>query len=126
MKIITNFLNKRKEKRKAKKIAMAQKFIINDNKFLMGRVEYHRELAKDHKTTQGGGFWHIDRHKKILYLCGESSDFGRSDKQVIIDALKKGFKALSLHGFKVMYSPSLKMEDAVNNGEVIIEKLNSL
>lgn len=82
---------------------MAKKFIINNGNFVLGHVEYHKELAKDHSTTKGGGYWNIDLDNKILYLDDESADFGPAKKEDIVEAFKTGLFSPSLAGFKVMH-----------------------
>lgn len=55
---------------------MAKKFVINNNRLVIGNVECHFELSKDNSTTIGGGYWHIDEDKKRLYLYSSSTDYG--------------------------------------------------
>ncbi len=55
---------------------MPQKFIINDGKLLLGDVQYHTSLARDHSKTKGGGWWHIVAATKTLLLYGSSTEFG--------------------------------------------------
>jgi hypothetical protein len=52
------------------------KFIINNGNLTMGHVEFHRELSRDHSTTKGGGWFHLDKENKKLYLYDQSVDFG--------------------------------------------------
>ena len=40
---------------------MAQKFIINNNLLVIGNVGYHFQLAQQHGTTRGGGYWDVDK-----------------------------------------------------------------
>ena len=55
---------------------MAQKFVINDNRLILGQVDFHKELCKDNTKTVGGGYWHLDSERGILYLYGISVDYG--------------------------------------------------
>ena len=69
---------------------MAQKWIINNGKILISAsVEYHKELAKDHSLTIGGGLWLTDCLG--LYLYGVSGDFGTVTKEQLQAAIDKDF-----------------------------------
>lgn len=55
---------------------MTKKFVINDNRLVIGNVGYHFELCNDNSTTIGGGYWFKDEENKRLYLYGTSTDYG--------------------------------------------------
>lgn len=40
---------------------MAKKFIINNNLLVIGNVGYHFQLAQQHSTTMGVGYWHVEK-----------------------------------------------------------------
>lgn len=85
---------------------MAQKWIINEGRFKMANVAYHKDIARDHSTTKGGGFWNRDDENKTLYLWGVSSDFGYSDPEVVKEAIENDLRLqLHLGEYKVMKSP---------------------
>jgi hypothetical protein len=89
---------------------MAKKFIITAEKFIMGNVDFHKDLVSRMRTdtfpTLGGGRWDADKDKKILYLWGESHDFGFARPEQIKTAMEseETFMSQSLHGFQVKYS----------------------
>lgn len=59
---------------------MFNKFIIYDNKLLLGKVNRHKELLpKDFKyeLIYGGGQFELNREEKTITLFGKSYDFGR-------------------------------------------------
>lgn len=105
---------------------MARKFIISMDRFLMGNVELHMDLmprkkesdpvsglslnvsGKDtHFQVLGGGRWHTDKEKKILYLWGESIDFGYAEPLAIKRAIEspETFVSPTMEGWIVMHSP---------------------
>lgn len=51
------------------------KFIIEDNNLILGRVEYHKELVTDETLVCGGGWFTIKND--IIRLYGDSFDFGQ-------------------------------------------------
>jgi len=55
---------------------MARKWIINDNEIIMGNVEFHRDLKRDHSTTIGGGYYYYDDETETMLFYSSSSDFG--------------------------------------------------
>lgn len=67
---------------------MAQKYIIIDNEIIMGNVEFHIELVGKNRTSKpvGGGRFSWDRERSVVYLYGESFDFGRVTKKQFDDA----------------------------------------
>lgn len=82
---------------------MAKKFIINNGTFIMSAcVEFHRELAKDHTTTKGGGWWEIVGN--TLYLYGKSFDFGQAKIEDIISAFKEGWVSARMEKFEIWHS----------------------
>jgi len=96
---------------------MAQKWIINNDQILISAsVDYHRELAKDHSLTIGGGFWLVDYF--CLYLYGVSGDFGTVTKeqlQVAIDKdfiFQERFDGYSVY-FSTHYDPTIAKMKAV-------------
>jgi len=55
---------------------MHKKFIINEGRLKLDVVDQHVDIASDHSTTNGGGWWHIDEKNRIIWLYGRSMRFG--------------------------------------------------
>jgi hypothetical protein len=61
---------------------MADKFIIQGDKLILGKVMFHNQLKNKFESkgiVHGGGAWHVHEFKdgkKMLILYGESTDFG--------------------------------------------------
>jgi hypothetical protein len=95
---------------------MAKKFIINDGRIIIGDVEFHAELLRDHSKTIGGGHWFYDHLSDTMYLYGFSTEFGGVTPDQIQDAW-----SYSLEGRKVVYSMAIKLEDALKSTQIIHE-----
>lgn len=105
---------------------MARKFIISEDRFIMGNVTLHMDLIP-HKRTQdrmsgfqinsnprdhsfrvlGGGRWDTDKENKILYLWGASVDYGYAEPAQIKRAIEspETFISSSMEGWDVLHSP---------------------
>ncbi len=92
-----------------------KKFIINRGLFLMGQVELHKDLAKDHSETKGGGWWHADNENKKMYLYSNSHEFGAATKENIEAALKLRISE-RLKEYAFFYSPSDSLGVAMREG----------
>ena len=105
---------------------MAKKYLIADTKFLMGEVEFHRDLLekgrqiKDFKIA-GGGWWHIDANKKSVYLYSTSEQFKSASLEEIIAALKNSYISRRLMGFKFYISKSESLSDAMKEADNLCE-----
>lgn len=98
---------------------MYQKFIINQGRLKIGVVDQHRELADDHSTTLGGGWWYKDDHKRTIWLYGRSQLFGNVSPLVLQQVIRN-----TLHdypGYTFYYHRSSSLEIALAEGEKIIE-----
>lgn len=93
---------------------MAKKFIINNNRIILGDVNFHSELLTDNTQTVGGGHWHYDHVKDRIYLFGLSTDFGHVTKQQIQNCY-----SYALEGRTLFYSPSLNLEEALRTAEQV-------
>ena len=86
-----------------------KKFIITkDGELILGDVIYHRDLLPENQySCYGGGAWEIDEDNKVLYLNGESQDFGSPRFEYL--------KHISpmLNGYKILY----KGKEIVNNDD---------
>lgn len=67
---------------------MPQKYIILNDKLVMGDVQFHSQLSADSKAIKGGGFWHIDPETKCVILYGSSIDFGPCKVEDVMNAEK--------------------------------------
>lgn len=65
---------------------MSKKFVLNNNKLVLGEVTYHCELCADNSKTIGGGRWYIEDNKLILY--GSSTEFGPVTEEQVMKAQK--------------------------------------
>lgn len=89
------------------------KFIIQDDELRMGRVDCHFELAgKDDSGVVGGGYWYYDIDNDILYLYGESIDYGR----VNTEQIKKSWKRPSVENSTIFFSESNSLDMAMECG----------
>lgn len=91
------------------------KFIIMDDEFILGKVEFHADLTRKRDGIKGGGWWHLNEDKTELLLYGTSSDFGSVTKEQIIAAFESGLipRIIDRHVEKVFHSymPMLKMAE---------------
>lgn len=94
---------------------MAKKFIINDNTIIFGDVEVHNQLCKDHKKTVGGGYWHLDKENKNVYLYSKSLQFKHAKIGDVIAALHGGMVPPSLQEYTFYYSHSDSLSEALKN-----------
>ncbi|TVQ17981.1 MAG: hypothetical protein EA361_01870 [Bacteroidetes bacterium] len=94
---------------------MFQKFIINDGRLKAGLVDQHRELAEDHSTTQGGGWWYMDVESRTIWLYGKSILFGSVPKNLLQQVIASG-----QHDYPDCtwyFSRSSKLEHAMQKAE---------
>lgn len=83
---------------------MGQKYIINNSTLVMGHVEYHSQLLKDHSKTVGGGYWYVDEENKKVYLYSKSLEFKQARLADVIQALRNGKFPKNLSGYSFYYS----------------------
>lgn len=93
---------------------MACKFVISNGEIFFATVSYHSEILKDNTKTIGGGWWHWDEEKKIIYLYGTSSDFGSVTKEQIAEAWKNSLISPFWEGCTFIYSDRLKLDDVLS------------
>lgn len=62
------------------------KFIMEDGNIIIGRADFHRDLAWDTTKVQGGGWWKREDDTFIFY--GASTDFGTVDLDELNQAVK--------------------------------------
>ena len=100
---------------------MARKFIINNGYLRFANVELHRELARDHSTTKGGGHFHVDIENKKVYLYGKSIDYGKAKREDIAEAVKNGNFTASLDEYAFYYFDTDDMDEAIKNGVILTQ-----
>jgi len=101
---------------------MAKKYLIADAKFLMGDVEFHRDLLERNKGIKefkiaGGGWWHINTNKKSVYLYNTSDQFKSASLDEILAALKNSYISRGLMGFKFYISKAESLSDAIKEAD---------
>ncbi|MFW5663900.1 MAG: hypothetical protein ACOCYD_02570 [bacterium] len=94
---------------------MYPKFIINQGRLIIGMVNQHKELAEDHSTTQGGGWWHLDKESKSIWLYARSLLFGSVPRKVLQDVIAAGNH--DYPGYTFYYSRSANLETAMAQGD---------
>lgn len=94
---------------------MHQKFIVNEGRLKMGVVDQHRELASDHSSTLGGGWWHMDKDSRVIWLYYRSQLFGRVSKKMLKEVIDQGKH--DYPGFSFYYSPATDLASAIATGE---------
>jgi len=87
------------------------KFIINNNEIIVGFVEFHIDLARNHELTIGGGWWYLDRKNNILYLYGDSQEFGK----VTIDDVISAKKPVNMEAYPIAFSNSNLLYNVLKN-----------
>jgi len=95
----------------------ATKFIIINNKFLSGVVEFHKDLIPEGLKNwhiAGGGRYYVDRKNNKFYIYGTSHDFKSAKKEDIINALKKTTLSRGLIGYSFYISGKQWFEDAIS------------
>ena len=96
---------------------MYQKFIINEDRLISGVVDEHRQLADDHSTTEGGGWWHMDLESRKMWLYGRSILFGNVPKKRLQEVIASGRH--NYPGFTWYFSRSSRLEHAMQKSELL-------
>ena len=96
-------------------ICMYPKFIINQGRLIIGMVDQHKELADNHSTTQGGGWWHKDEESKSIWLYARSLLFGSVPRKVLQKVIASGNH--DYPGYTFYYSRSSNVETAMAEGD---------
>ena len=91
------------------------KFIINHGDLVIGNVEFHKDLVKDHSQTKGGGWWHLDRANGIMYLYNKSIDFGQAKREDVIQAVERGLLAPSVSKLRFFHSTKESLHAAMED-----------
>src|SRR6185369_5026144 len=89
---------------------------INDNNLIVGNVDLHEQLWKDHSKTAGGGYWHVVTEEKKVYLYSHSLRFKRAKISHVISALHGAhISPPSLRDHTFYYSSNDSLDDAMRN-----------
>lgn len=90
---------------------MARKFIVTIDRFVMGNVDYHKDLVSRgsgdaSKPVLGGGRWETDNDNNILYLWGSSVDYGWASPEQVKRAIEseETYISHSMEGWQIKYS----------------------
>ncbi len=109
VKVINKLLNRN---------TMYPKFIVNEGKLKTGIVYQHRELANDHSTTVGGGWWYRDDPNSTILLYGRSQVFGPVARNVLLRVIGEGNH--DFPGYTFYYSRSSDLQTALSKKEKLI------
>lgn len=63
------------------------KFIVDTDKIVMAKVNYHRDLVRSKDSVNGGGWWFISAN--TLYLYSSSDEFGQFNMQQVQELVKE-------------------------------------
>lgn len=68
------------------------KFIVQEDRLIIGKVVYHKQLSNDKSKIKGGGYYRYDTENKefILDLTTSSFDFGHASLDDIKKAVSLG------------------------------------
>ena len=101
------------------------KYIVVDNTFILGNVDFHSEmLPKDSPKPLGGGWWSFNEDFSELTLFHLSFDYGHLTRSQIIDVFTNGNLPSNIpNGLdKVYHSSASTIEDAMKDRELILIK----
>lgn len=95
------------------------KWIIEDDCLIIGKCQFHKELAIDHSKVKGGGWYHIDTDNKSITLYGSSDDFGYAHVDDIKRCLQLGNIGTFTHeqrmkDWEVKHTTRWRVEDATD------------
>jgi len=55
---------------------LINKYIMQNNKLILGKVKYHKDLVTDPVGVCGGGMFRLNHLKKEVFLFGSSYKYG--------------------------------------------------
>lgn len=96
---------------------MAHKLVINDDDLILGDVEFHEDLLtgdRKQKTTAGGGRWHRDIERNVIFFWGKSVDFGQATKK----EFDYSFKQPSVEHHEIFFSLKTDFKDVLKEYEI--------
>ena len=91
---------------------MAQKFVINNHRLIIGNVLSHTELVRnliDYETI-GGGMWYRDHSTNIVYFYGRSNTYGAVTEEEFNHSQKPNW----LKNFKIIFSAANDITDHIS------------
>lgn len=91
------------------------KFILTEDAIKLGHVVLHLDLKGKKDKVLGGGYWHIDKERKHLFLYGKSQDFGSLTLEQLVRAKNISFIQPSIENLIWVYSPSDNLEIALKS-----------
>lgn len=98
------------------------KFIIEkDDKglfMIIGRVNYHRQLARQTQEVKGGGMWDFDNEKNLFTLSGKSQDFGYTKLEDIQNCIDNN-RVFKSKNKMINFSKNFKFRFIKEYGEII-------
>lgn len=73
---------------------MFQKFIVEEIEeeglcLILGKCNFHKDLAYDATKVKGGGIWQLDMETKTFTLSGSSFDFGKAKLEDLIFCVRR-------------------------------------
>lgn len=106
---------------------MARKWIVVDNTFIMGNVDFHMDLvpkssiSSKYRSVAGGGFWHREKDgdTTVIWLFGKSEAFGQCSKIDVELALEEGVVPTFLSSCKIMFSTSDDFDKVLTDSVVV-------
>lgn len=102
---------------------MNRKYIIYDGRLIMDHVDNHEDMVQskqlDRSLVQGGGWWHLDRRRSVVYLWASSEDFGQPTKEVVVNAIEKKYLTGFQQLFKYSFSTSESLSEAIEEESLI-------
>lgn len=95
---------------------MAHKYILHDGQLIFGNVEYHYELIgllRQREKVEGGGRFHWDAEKKVVYFYGSSTDFGAVTKERFFEAWENSLISPAWDDCKIIFSAREYLSDVL-------------
>lgn len=66
------------------------KFIIEDDKLIMMKVTFHKDIVVDKDKVNGGGWFRYDAEAKMFILFGDSHDYKKATLENITKCVEAG------------------------------------
>ena len=98
---------------------MAKKWVVENNRFVLGEVELHRNLSINPDEICCGGYWHINVLNSTIYLYGKSYDYGKCTEKIIRKVIIAGNYSQQLYDYHWVFSEGDKLDDVVSGGVLL-------
>lgn len=93
------------------------KFIIEDDKLILMKVKYHKDIATDVTKVIGGGQFHYNHDTNTFTFSGSSHDFGG----VTEEKIRKCIESNNVYSCKSLRRNITKMHKFIyNSGSELI------